>query len=107
MKSRIKNERGDMSFFSIFLILAINMLLSFVLLYASVQINCINIRNPLYQFDVTDNITDAYGNITVIGSHKKLGGISDNLKRRMLDNGVPAGKLKPFLPDAPCKEGGK
>ena len=45
MKSRIKNERGDMSFFSIFLILAINMLLSFVLLYASVQINCINIRN--------------------------------------------------------------
>ena len=34
MKSRIKNERGDMSFFSIFLILAINMLLS-----------CINIRN--------------------------------------------------------------
>lgn len=39
MKSRIKNERGDMSFFSIFIILAINMLLSFVLLYASVQIN--------------------------------------------------------------------
>lgn len=45
MKSRIKNECGDMSFFSIFIILAINMLLSFVLLYASVQINCINIRN--------------------------------------------------------------
>jgi len=45
MKSRIKNERGDMSFFSIFIILAINMLLSFVLLYTSVQINCINIRN--------------------------------------------------------------
>ena len=45
MKSRIKNERGDMSFFSIFIILAINMLLSFVLLYASVQINFINIRN--------------------------------------------------------------
>ena len=45
MKSRIKSERGDMSFFSIFIILAINMLLSFVLLYTSVQINCINIRN--------------------------------------------------------------
>ena len=45
MISRIKNERGDMSFFSIFIILAINMLLSFVLLFASVQINCINIRN--------------------------------------------------------------
>ena len=34
-----------MSFFFFFIILAINMLLSFVLLYASVQINCINIRN--------------------------------------------------------------
>ena len=45
MKQKIRNERGDMSFFSVFLILAINMLLSFVLLYASVQINCINIRN--------------------------------------------------------------
>lgn len=45
MKQKIQNERGDMSFFSVFLILAINMLLSFVLLYASVQINCINIRN--------------------------------------------------------------
>lgn len=45
MKKKIHNERGDMSFFSIFIILAINMLLSFVLLYASVQINCINIRN--------------------------------------------------------------
>jgi len=75
----------------------------------SVSVHCHGelIFHPLYQFDVTDNITDAYGNITVIGSHKKLGGISDNLKRRMLDNGVPAGKLKPFLPDAPCKEGGK
>lgn len=59
--------------------------------------------NPLYQFDVTDNITDTSGNITVVGSHKKLGGISDNLKRRMLDNGVPAGKIKPFLSN---QEGG-
>ena len=41
----LKNERGDMSFFTIFVILAINMLLTFVLLYASIQINCINIRN--------------------------------------------------------------
>ena len=41
----LKNERGDMSFFTIFVILAINMLLAFVLLYATIQINCINIRN--------------------------------------------------------------
>ena len=61
------------------------------------------IFHPLYQFDVTDNITDTSGNITVVGSHKKLGGISDNLKRRMLDNGVPAGKIKPFLSN---QEGG-
>ena len=40
----LKNERGDMSFFTIFVIQAINMLLTFVLLYASIQINCINIR---------------------------------------------------------------
>lgn len=41
----LKNERGDMSVFTIFMIVAINMLLAFVLLYASIQINCINIRN--------------------------------------------------------------
>lgn len=46
MKKRLfKNERGDLSFLSIFIILAVNMILSFLLLYASVQINCINIRN--------------------------------------------------------------
>lgn len=44
-KKLLKNERGDMSFFTIFVILAINMLMAFVLLFASVQINCMNIRN--------------------------------------------------------------
>ncbi len=34
-----------MSFFTIFVILAIIMLMSFVLLFASVKINCMNIRN--------------------------------------------------------------
>ena len=41
----IKDERGDLSFFTIFVILAVNMLLAFVLLFASIKINCINIRN--------------------------------------------------------------
>lgn len=41
----LKIERGDMSFFTIFVILAINMLLVVVLLYASIRITCINIRN--------------------------------------------------------------
>lgn len=44
-KKLFRNERGDLSFFSIFIILAVNMLLSFLLMFASVKINCINIRN--------------------------------------------------------------
>lgn len=44
-KKIILDERGDLSFFTVFVILAINMLLAFVLLFASVRINCINIRN--------------------------------------------------------------
>ena len=44
-KKILKNERGDMSFFTIFVILVINMLMAFVLLFASVKINCMNIRN--------------------------------------------------------------
>ncbi len=36
---------GDMSFFTVFVIMAINMILAFVLLFASVKINCMNIRN--------------------------------------------------------------
>lgn len=56
------------------------------------------IYRPLYQYDVSDNRTDGDGKITVIGKHRKLGGISETLKKRMLDNGIPAGKLAPFLP---------
>ena len=41
----IKDERGDLSFFTIFVILAVNILFAFVLFFASVKINCINIRN--------------------------------------------------------------
>ena len=44
-KKTIRNERGDMSFFTLFIILATIMLMSFLLLYASVKINCMNIRN--------------------------------------------------------------
>lgn len=44
-KKLLKNERGDLSFLSIFIILAVNMILAFVLLFASVKINCINIRS--------------------------------------------------------------
>lgn len=44
-KNLLKNERGELSYFSVFVILSVNMLLSFLLLFASVKINCINIRN--------------------------------------------------------------
>lgn len=44
-KKLLKNEYGDLSYFSIFVILTVNMMLSFLLLFASVKINCINIRN--------------------------------------------------------------
>ena len=44
-KKILKDEHGDMSFFTVFVILAINMVLAFVLLFASVKINCMNIRN--------------------------------------------------------------
>lgn len=59
---------------------------------------------PLYQYDVADNRTDESGKITVIGKHRKLGGISDTLKKRMLDNGIPIGKLQPFLPAMAVKK---
>lgn len=40
-----KNECGDISFFTIFIILAVNMVMAFLLLFASIRIECINIRN--------------------------------------------------------------
>jgi hypothetical protein len=46
---------------------------------------------------VSDNRTNENGKITVVGNHKRLGSISDTLKKRMLDNGIPAGKLAAFL----------
>lgn len=52
---------------------------------------------PLYQYDVTDNKTTKDGKVIVIGKHRRLGSISDSLKKRMLDNGIPAGKIQPFL----------
>ena len=44
-KKILRNERGDISLFTIFVVLATNMVLVFVLLFASVKINCMNIRN--------------------------------------------------------------
>ena len=87
MKSRIKNERGDMSFFSIFIILAINMLLSFVLLYASVQINCINIRNAakMELNNVRANLTSYMADINLSTAYKNAlrAGFIEGMKSRV------------------------
>ena len=45
LKKLWKGEHGDLSFFTVFVILAINMLMAFLLLFASIRIECINIRN--------------------------------------------------------------
>ena len=54
------------------------------------------IYRTLFQYDITDNVTDTSGHASVIGRHKKLSGISDSLRRRMLDNGIAASALYPF-----------
>lgn len=44
-RGRVWNERGEIAIYSCFFVVGIVMLISFLLLYASVRINCINIRN--------------------------------------------------------------
>ena len=41
----LRNERGEITFFACFFVVGVVMLISFLLLYASVRITCINIRN--------------------------------------------------------------
>lgn len=57
------------------------------------------IYQPLYQYDVEDNRTTEDGSVLVVGKHRRLGSISESLKKRMLDNGIPAKKIQPFLAD--------
>ena len=45
IKKRLANDRGDMSTYTCFLVMGVVILVSFLLLYASVKITCINIRN--------------------------------------------------------------
>ena len=45
MKLAMQNDSGEISIFACFFVVGVIMLMSFLLLYASVQINCINIRN--------------------------------------------------------------
>lgn len=45
LKQPLQNQRGEIAVYSCFFVVGIVMLISFLLLYASVRINCINIRN--------------------------------------------------------------
>lgn len=45
MKYSLRNERGEIAIYGCFFVVGVIMLISFLLLYASIQINCINIRN--------------------------------------------------------------
>lgn len=55
------------------------------------------IYRVLYKFDVVDNKTDETGNAQVVGRHKKMGEISDSLKKRLLDNGISKKELNLFV----------
>ena len=45
LRQPLRNKRGEIAFFSCFFVVGVVMLISFLLLYASVKITCINIRN--------------------------------------------------------------
>lgn len=45
LKGPLRNNRGEIAIYSCFFVVGVVMLISFLLLYASIRINCINIRN--------------------------------------------------------------
>ena len=62
------------------------------------------IAHSLYKYEVEDNVTDNRGKTHVVGHHKKIGLISDSLKKRLLDNGISNKELEEFM--QPPKEVG-
>lgn len=50
----------------------------------------------LYKYEVIDNITRENGEPHVVGHHKKIGNISETLKKRLLDNGISNKELEEF-----------
>ena len=55
------------------------------------------VYRTLYKYDVADNIADTDGEIRVVGKHQKLQNISDDLKKRFLDNGISHKELTQFV----------
>lgn len=50
----------------------------------------------LYKYEVMDNVMDKNGKPHVVGHHKKIGSISEELKKRLLDNGISHKELEEF-----------
>ncbi len=50
----------------------------------------------LYKYEVVDNVTDKNGSVRVVGHYRKVGQISDTLKKRLLDNGISHKELEEF-----------
>lgn len=55
------------------------------------------IYRTLYKYDVADNISGGAGEVRVVGKHQKLQNISDELKKRFLDNGISHKELEQFV----------
>ena len=58
-RNPLGNDRGDISIFTCFFVVGIVMLISFLLLYASIRITCINIRNGA-KMELNNLSTDDY-----------------------------------------------
>ena len=57
------------------------------------------IYRSLYKYDVVDNVTEINGQTRVVGHHRKMGLISETLKKRLLDNGISHKELEEFMPE--------
>jgi pilus assembly protein CpaF len=52
--------------------------------------------HTLYQFNVKENRLTSDGKIEVVGNFEKSNDISENLKKRFLENGLPLATLNTF-----------
>lgn len=50
----------------------------------------------LYKYEVLDNVTGPAGEVRVVGRHRKIGQITDALRKRLLDNGISHKELEEF-----------
>ena len=63
------------------------------------------VYRSIYKYEVVDNVTDEQGAAHVVGRHRKMGAMSEALKKRLLDNGISHKELQEFLDSAPARKG--